>query len=754
MSIEINAEDWSLSPSYDVGVKYTFRNLLKDNPYRQNFFRHWLATLDHENIKNFYNYETGERKKKGDLSATEVHYDQVQKMVYDANLPRAIEDELFYHLDYHLNRENKSIDFLKLKEFFAFCGVEGVYDLEKGRHFLMTKEHPFLLDNLRIDRWTSEDKAKNREIIARMMAKPGEIPFNRDKIADLREQYGLEWLSHFSKTEIHDKFMGRANSIFGSKRTPEEIAQSAEEASKNGIDLDEYDKEIEEYTKQFDQSPEAQVFLSQIKTLEEDEAEKLQAALDKYVPDELLQDDSLFKSFDQNLGKYGLSWDQSMHDWMADADQWAALYLGHEGPETCSKEPPTEEERAVLDPELLEMGEFQHARYEHMMHHFNHEVWPAIRSRYCAFEDWILRDYTMNPINKGELAKARREDIPVLFKESLRNELADGLLQRINFPIRVEKKNDHEYELFYNNISVERFNPQMILAETFEKKAMNEPSIKQRNIEAANLDNSSESALPDGGIDFKIHAPSAEKQTEDEVLDHSLYGDYNPQMDSPSDYQPSPNTYRENQGNSEHRDRPLPHKKNIGPANSPAAQALNGGKQLVNRPNPYGSAPMSGAPLSPGMMGGRGGYRPPQYGFGFPASTGRSAAPAAPVSPIMEHVNNLNKVSSIIQSKNLSGTPLDSDFINKVTKFSDTVRADVDSILSGDSKGVKKSELKQLRKGITSIKDGLLEAKDPEGLLSEVKAKCLESLEKTKESIEKALKAFMKMISSILSRFG
>ena len=128
--------------------------------------------------------------------------------------------------------------------------------------------------------------------------------------------------------------------------------------------------------------------------------------------------------------------------------------------------------------------------------------------------------------------------------------------------------------------------------------------------------------------------------------------------------------------------------------------------------------------------------------------------PAAPVSPLMEHVNNLNKVSSIIQSKNLSGTPLDSDFINKVTKFSDTVRADVDSILSGNTKGVKKSELKQLRKGITSIKDGLLEAKDPEGLLSEVKAKCLESLEKTKESIEKALKAFMKMISSILSRFG
>lgn len=731
MASEETQNSWSLSPSYDIGVKYTFRNLLKDNPYRQSFFRHWLATLDHENIKKYYNYETGERKKKGDLSATEIHYDQVQKMVYDANLPRKIEDEIFYHLDYHLNRENKSIDFLKLKEFFAFCGVDGVYDLDNGKHFLMEKEHPFLLDNLRIDRWSSEDKAKNREIMARMMAKPGEIPFNRDRIVELREQYGLEWLSSFSKTDVHDKFMGRANSIFGSKRTPEEVTLAAEEAKKNGVDLDEYDKEIEEYTKVFDQTPEAQVFLSEISALETDEAEKLRLAVAKYIPDELLQDDTLLKSYDENLGQYGLGWDEAMHDWMADADQWAALYLGHEGPETCSKEPPTDEERAILDPELLELGEFQMARYEHMMRNFNHQVWPAIRSRYCAFEDWILRDYTMNPINKGELAKARREDIPVLFKQALRDELNDNLLRGLNFPIRVEKNKDDEYDLYYNDIPVETFNPKLVLEDEFEQRAMSEPSIKQKNAtHAANLLNAVDqpSTPSSGDIDFKIHTPGAEVNPP--AFEHDAYD------------------YRENTIGNDNKPRnkevyanpskPMP-KSAIGPKRSPGTQAQNGGKQMVN--NQFRQRP----PYPPRNMGMR--------GAGGPLILHSLFAEKPEVfSPIMDQVEQLKKITSLIQSKNMSGTPLESDLLDKIRGFSDGIRADMEAIKSGDMKSAKNGELKQLKKGISSLMDGILEAKDPDGLLSEAKEKCLESLEKTKESIEKAIRAFIALIASIFSR--
>jgi hypothetical protein len=516
-----NSPGWNLSPSYDVGVKYTFRNLLKDNPYRQNYFRHWLATFDHENVKKYYNYETGEKRKKGELAATEIHYDQVQTMVYNANLPKEIEDELFYHLDYHLNRETKSIDFLKLKEFFAFCGIPGAYDLEGKRHFLMAKESPFLLNDLHISKWTAEQKDKNRPILARMMAAPGEIPYNRDKIDTLKEQYNLEWLNAFSKTELHDKFMGRANQIFASKRTEEEIRQAAEEAERNGIDLDEYDEEIESFTKIFDKTPEAQAFLSEIKSLETDEQIKLDRALAQYVPDALLANDQLFKSYDQDLGRYGKAWDLAMHDKMGNADYWAVQYLGHEGPETCSSEPPSEEEAAELDPELLELGEYQVARYEKMMKHFDHEVWPVLRSRYCAIEDWILRDYTMNAINKGELAKARREDIPRLFQEALRGELNDGLLKSLKFPIRIEPAEDGKnHVLWMNDLPVEVFNPAEILPELGGGNLVDHvpPPPGSSFASTPAHDFSRDIDIDQELIDFKIHSPGYINDAAPEVL--------------------------------------------------------------------------------------------------------------------------------------------------------------------------------------------------------------------------------------------
>jgi hypothetical protein len=522
-----NSPGWNLSPSYDVGVKYTFRNLLKDNPYRQNYFRHWLATFDHENVKKYYNYETGEKRKKGELSATEIHYDQVQTMVYNANLPKEIEDELFYHLDYHLNRENKSIDFLKLKEFFAFCGISGTYDLEGKRHFLMTKESPFLLNDLHINKWTADQKDKNRPILARMMAAPGEIPYNRDKIDALKEQYNLEWLNAFSKTELHDKFMGRANQIFASKRTEEEVRQAAEEAERNGIDLDEYDEEIETFTKIFDKTPEAQAFLSEIKSLETDEQIKLERALAQYVPNELLANDQLFKSYDQDLGRYGKTWDLAMHDKMGNADYWAAQYLGHEGPETCSSEPPSEEEAVELDPELLELGEYQVARYEKMMKHFDHEVWPVLRSRYCAIEDWILRDYTMNAINKGELAKARREDIPRLFQEALRGELNDGLLQSLKFPIRIEPAEDGKnHVLWMNDLPVEVFNPAEILPELGGGNLVNHvpPPPGSSFAPAPAHDFSRDINLDEDLIDFKIHSPGFSQEIASEQTSSIMDG--------------------------------------------------------------------------------------------------------------------------------------------------------------------------------------------------------------------------------------
>src|SRR5690606_16427931 len=174
----ISDQGWSIPPSYDLGIKPGFWKLLDGNPVRKRFFRQWLARFDHENMRNYYNYETGKGRPRGDMGPEEIHYDQVARMVYSANLPLPIEKNLFYHLDYYVNRENDSINFLRLKEFFAYCGIDGVYDFDKRKHHQLEFDPPYTLENLKINGWPEDKRERYTEDYVRMMADPGEVPHN------------------------------------------------------------------------------------------------------------------------------------------------------------------------------------------------------------------------------------------------------------------------------------------------------------------------------------------------------------------------------------------------------------------------------------------------------------------------------------------------------------------------------------------------------------------------------------------------
>lgn len=736
--------EWSLSPSYDIGVKHTFRNLLAGNPYRANYLRHWLATFDHENIKKYYDYETGAKKKKGDLSATEIHYDQVQQMIYNANLPVEIEFELFYHLDYHLNRENKSIDFLKLKEFFSFCGIPGVYDLENHRHFLMEKEHPFLLSNLKINSWSPSEKELNISIIARMMAEPGEVPYHAESISALKEQYNIEWMNEFSKTELHKKLMTRADSIYGSKRTAEEVRNAAEEAERLGVNLDEYDDEIEEFTKVFDQTPEARVFLDEIKALESDEQYKLSSAISKYVPNKLIESDNYLKSFDSSLGKFGRQWDLAVHDHMANADYWAAQYLGHEGPETCSSDEPTTEELGYLDPELIELGEFQVARYEHMMKKFDHEVWPAIRSRYCAIEDWILRDYTMNDINKGALAQARREDIPLLFEEALRNELSDGLLKSLNFPIRIEEVPGSPalHMLWYNNYPVEVFNPAEILPELGANRSSS--AIESKHESAGYYGHSVQDFTENHGrqgdfIDFKIQSPATYVEPSNESMIN---------MNADSGYVPpqSPG-YRAGPKNpSRSFDRPLTpsrnknqysHKGGRNPfgANSRPMSVLKSGRPpLTNNrliQNPLGRS-MAGHGQTPG-------FHPQPFSIPIPIPI--------PKFKFSKSAKKLAEASNEINAENKNGNPPSDEALHKIRSAQRDVEKELNEIENINEAKDLKGKLAEMLKASREAARRLMESSPETDKKKSFVELCLEGLNKIIEMIYMLIKSLKNWLS-------
>src|SRR5690606_34406122 len=124
-----------------------------------------------------------------------------------------------------------------------------------------------------------------------------------------------------------------------------------------------------------------------------------------------LDNEEYLKSFDADIGKWGFDWMDAEATKLLNSERWATRYIGHKTYETCSNEPPTEEEAKGLNKELIRKGLYSQARFKKLKDDFNINVWPKIRERACAIEDWILREYSMSSINRGYLAEQRRESI-------------------------------------------------------------------------------------------------------------------------------------------------------------------------------------------------------------------------------------------------------------------------------------------------------------------------------------------------------
>lgn len=464
----VDESGFKISKSYDIGVHFSYRDILKNDPLRTRYFKQNLARLDNIYISHSHDYETGKSQKRGDLQGNEVYYYEIQQMIDGARLPLEKERELYDHLDYIMNAETNSINFLKVKEFFAFCGVSGVYDLENKKHFLMDFDPPYAVKNLKFNKW--EDKfEKNREIFARMMAQPGEVPDHKKAINDLTLERDLLWGEAFMATDLYTKLIAVSDQVVRNARNGDgNILRAIAEGKKNGLDIDVYDEEIAEFTREFDKRADATSLQQKIDHLVEDEATKLKAALSKYAPQEWMRNDDPMSGFDKLLGDKGKTWDFNQDlKLKTEVRKWAKLYIGHDSYKTVSNEPPTDGELPRMRSGLVKRGLYNKARYNMMVEEFENKVWPVIRSRCCAIKDWALRDYTMNAINRGVLAEARREDIPKLFLAALRDELSDGLLTKLQFPTRIEQLQDGSgnCKLVLHGHDVELFHPNELLPE-------------------------------------------------------------------------------------------------------------------------------------------------------------------------------------------------------------------------------------------------------------------------------------------------
>lgn len=460
MSDMIASNYWEVPKSYDVGVAYYDRNLLKGNPIVERFFKQWLARIDKFNIEEFYDYKTDEVKRSVRNShPCEIHYDQIQRMVRSANLPLDIEKQIFYHLDY---MDNKGIiDIRRVKEYFAYAGIEGVYDLENGQHFQVPYDPPFAVDNLYMEKW----KDKDREEMARMMAAPGEVPVHAADIEKIEADIATMLFESMSETGLIDKLEAESQNIgMAAGDTLEQMEEKSRRHEEETPGFKQYEADIQQLNAQFEKRQDVIDLRQEIETLKGDEAEKLALAMKKYVPNEPVNLSEISPEITKD-------WDYSFEHSIGDTDRWAKAFFGGKEPSDFPNDKPDEEELKLLDPVLVERGRYDLARYKNAFREFELTYVREIRIRNAAFKDWILQDFINSSVNRGEMAKVRRLDMPRDFANAVRSEMEDGLMEKIQAPTRIERLKDESgrYTLILNNKPVGSFHPQEVLHMATEK---------------------------------------------------------------------------------------------------------------------------------------------------------------------------------------------------------------------------------------------------------------------------------------------
>ncbi|MHD0644579.1 hypothetical protein ACYPKM_02930 [Pseudomonas aeruginosa] len=371
MSSADNPSVWEMPKSYDLGVQYFYRNLLRGSPYVQAFVTTYISQLDAE-VSKWYDYDQGKvtgtppELKNGD--PFDVSLGDVRSILDRAGVPAHLIEQMNLHMDHLQKRENQSIHLFKLKEFLAYCGIDGVYDLEKKKHFAVPATGKTLPRSIEPQFWIGKGiQDKNREQIAKLMAAPGEIydPAPAAKaIRQRRFKLEREALALLEKDGVNREDV-----------TAEQI---------NALRPD----------------------VPALKAQEEEEIRKgkesLAAAMDKYAPLDPSHYPVLAPKFDR-------LWDREFNRTLADRELLEGRYL-----KSLAAEGITPESEGFV-------------RFDH----------TAAKARSEHISDWIFRDFTLNKVNRGEMSKHSRQDVPLHFVDAVKAELEDGLLTRIGAPHRI-----------------------------------------------------------------------------------------------------------------------------------------------------------------------------------------------------------------------------------------------------------------------------------------------------------------------------
>jgi hypothetical protein len=187
MSEITKRREWKFPPSYDIGVHFYYHNLLAGSPYVQAFIRENIAAFDKSNSKLLDSFNAGTEPDSN--MPRQMPYEALVAVLDDAGVGSKIQEQIKGHISHLAGGLGKPLDYLRVREFLAYCGIEGLFDFETKKHIKQEQKVQRIPPTIVPEKWRALPNAEEvRQDIAFMMDNMGRIQALEAQISALDKQ--------------------------------------------------------------------------------------------------------------------------------------------------------------------------------------------------------------------------------------------------------------------------------------------------------------------------------------------------------------------------------------------------------------------------------------------------------------------------------------------------------------------------------------------------------------------------------------
>lgn len=198
MSKTNQRKELKIPASHDVGVHFYYRNLLGGSDYVQAYIREYIALFDEPHAKLFDSVNAGEKIDSSERR--QMPYEALVAVLEDAGVGEKILGQIKEHISHLAGGLGKPLDYLRVREFLSFCGIEGIFDLESKKHIWQERKVRRIPPTIVPERWRAAPNVEEiRQDIAFMMDNSKRVPALNAKIRELNTSVWGEFIVNVTK---------------------------------------------------------------------------------------------------------------------------------------------------------------------------------------------------------------------------------------------------------------------------------------------------------------------------------------------------------------------------------------------------------------------------------------------------------------------------------------------------------------------------------------------------------------------------